>query len=1042
MFAGRTWIPLGAAGLLGAAAAFALYPGEGTGQQLPIDPNAAYPCCDMQSGEIVGEMTIAECAARARHVPKIPGMPDSGQFCPAPDQGGGGGGGGGGPSEPPPPVGTFEDEPVWEDDAFKDNLPNGSFERWAGYRPIGFGSYRRAEQVRDFPPELRDFETVFRASESFEGGSAIEIRNFHLDLSARLAGKQIPAQVREMLENIALPGGTLTCQENCPVGQTDTGASGRELRVAIEGAGPAICGVYKDNLLGGDLLMASVSLFDGGQQPIAGATAMDIRSAKRSRDRDGWIKFRLPIDRLPGNEYVQATEATLQFQIVPGGFGGSSFGSVNVGSRAAIDAVHFCGGLDLQITDAMSSGGYIVPESFEDKGAIAWVNLDNDDNDKQFDDQDDDVQGGDNEFAQLLLQLPSGSRGEITLHQRGGSGKTRIWTGRTRAPGEAWPNLNQPKKLEEAGFTDNGAFLEKVLWVEGLHPSEATSDIVFELEFLPDGARESEKDTVALTVLAVENLVWHGKRGNSEHDSNELGIDINHPLNEGAAMSPAPSGNPYDRPLRVFPGKRYKGGAATNELLDTVDLEVVLNVAPPRKTDVYLKVFDLDDPSADDDEVDDESAAEDNRGKKRSVDKVERGVFTEKNRPGLALEVEEKETKTEFLLTMQPGDNFRVAAFGDKDFIAKLENDDVKLGGKWEDGARIVHSDMLAAGMKPEEAEVQQPESYLSDTLTVWRFLHVEMDSMKPTEGQVLSGSITNVVRAPEYESGPGNFVEAWHVMTDLDIVAKKWPNSRGVDGIRNSFFRGQLRVGGTNYVVTGNSAKRAPVDSVTIVTELTEEERQALIGKSFELVDDDYVAIPISGSAGQAGPYEDGVPIPLPPDDRLRDTEDNPYLEAYVMPRLDTIPSGPGTREFVGNIEIDNAEHIKTYFDQFDMRDNEADPDLWTVYLLGAFQGVHWEDGDGQLGIGGAWIGAIAGETDGLNGEGGLIYWGSGSELEKGHGSAEGWRLIDATVHEIGHMFSLVHEDGDLMSDGNYGPPSRFFSPRSLDKIRSIEHP
>lgn len=999
-----------------------------------FDPMASYPCCNMDSNQIVGSMTIAECARKPRHVPKLPGASGTDQFCPAPEQGGGSGGGGKDQVFlPPAPVREFEDEPVWNE--YRDNVPNGSFEQWRGTRPVGFGSYRRDENLRNVPPELQDYETVFRSSEAYEGSTAIEIKNFFLDVRDRLAGRPIPAQVMELLGNLALPGGTLTCKEDCPL-STPEGGSAEAFRIPVEkGGGPAVCGIYKDYLAGGDMLFASVALFDGGRQPVAGATAIDIRSTRRSQEEGGWIKFRIPIDRVPGAGAAQPTEATIQFQIVPGGFGGTNAAMVNAGSRAVIDAVHFCGGADLQIADAESSGGEEVPENYEELGAMAWVNWDNDDQDGIFDNDDSELGGKEDDLARLVMKLPEGASGEAILKELGGGGKARLWTTKDKQAGTLWPNTNQPLDIA-AEFEQRGGELVKELWAEGLEPSGATGDISWEFEYRPGDGSPPQSDKVALTVLGIAELGWHGN-DNSRNDDELLDPDPNHPIVQDRAGGPIADPN-QDAPVRVFPGKRYVNNAATGEPRNEVELEIRLTAAPPRPTFLYLRSFDVDDPSANDDEVDDESKSYDNRGGFGGAD----GTFATSGSSRLELQVNRTVQRTGFHVSMQPGDNYRVAAFGDRDFVEQLDNDDTKLGSAWEDGARIVDSHVLASGAAPADAEIRQPGHFASDTLTVWRFLHVELDSMAEVTKNNLRGTIRRVVRADPYVTSGGASRDAWHLMTDLDIVSQKWPGARGTEGIRNSFFNGQIRVGGTNYFVLGNSANGSPSDSVTIVHDLTEPQRAALENQSFELVDDDYRAITIKGRAGTAGPFEDNAPVPLPPDDRLRESDDNPYLKAYVLPRLDTIRTGEATREFVGNIRIDDAEHIRSYFDQFDQRANEADPALWTVYLLGAFQGTHWEDGDGQLGIGGAYEGAIAGETDGLNGIGGLIYWASGAELEQGNSGADGWRLIDATVHEIGHIFGLEHADGHLMSDGNYGPPSAFFSPKSLAKIRNIPHP
>ncbi len=50
------------------------------------------------------------------------------------------------------------------------------------------------------------------------------------------------------------------------------------------------------------------------------------------------------------------------------------------------------------------------------------------------------------------------------------------------------------------------------------------------------------------------------------------------------------------------------------------------------------------------------------------------------------------------------------------------------------------------------------------------------------------------------------------------------------------------------------------------------------------------------------------------------------------------------------------------------------------------------------------------------------------------------GWRLEDATAHEIGHLFSGAHTDGGLM--GEDAIKSIDFTPFTLDRIRSARNP
>ncbi len=1016
-----------------------------------IDPQGSYPCCNVQTGEIIGDLPLVQCASRPGHAPKIPGMPNAENMCTGKEGGGGGGGqmeGPGGNIMTPAPIRDFEDEPVW--DEYEENIDNGSFEQWRGSRPVNFGSYRRDESVREFPPELRNYETVFRTSEAYEGSSAIELKNFFLDLSGRLAGAgPIPPQVRQLLQNLALPGGTLTCQDDCPLGATQ-GGSARELRIPVEDGGNAICGVYRDELKGSDVLMASVSLFSGGNAPIAGATAMDIRSSYRSRDEDGWIKFRLPIERVPGGS-SRATEATIQFQIMPSAnpaaasFGGLNGPMLDKDSRVVIDAVHFCKVIDLQVTDAESAGGYEVPESEDELGGMAWVNWDNDDADGIFDHEDTDIGGAEDDLAKLVMTLPRTAEGEVVLRTMEGGGTFKFWESETKEAGSLWSRSNQPLDIEEEFTLRDGEWV-KELWVEGIEVSEEPGAIKWEFEYRPDSGAPIETDKVNFTVLGLKELSWEGYE-NSRDDSARLDADPQHPINIASAAGDAAGAPPpdpeADRPVRVFPGKRYVGGAPTADARDELMLRITMAASPPRAVSLFLRSFDVDDPSANDDEVDDETTPYDNRG---GFDGGSSGRFTSNDSEMLELRVNRAEHAVDFRVTRQPGDNFRVVGFGDRDFVERLENDDTKLGDRWEDGARIVDPDVLASGASPEDAEVREVNHFVSDTLTVWRFLHVELDSMRAKRDTRMAGTAGTVTRE-SYVYG-ANTVNAYKIPLGFNIASRLPLSARGTEGITNMFEGGRYHFGETVWTIMGNSAQDSGNDHVYVfigdgfwtANGMDPADGAAFIsGKSFEIEDDDFTEYSLAGSAAKVGPFPDGTAIRLPPTDRLEDSPQNAFHPAYVFPRTDTLPQGPGSVEFSLNLFSDSPlSHIREYFSQFSMKDEHSDPALWTAYLLGAYQGVMWEDADP------ASDGAVAGEADGPQGTGGLIYWSSGAELENQHGSSEGWRLIDAVPHELGHLFGGDHGDEGLMSDGVDGhpDPEADFSPVTLDKIRSAPYP
>lgn len=1001
--------------------------------QPKVDVNADYECCNYQTGEIVGVMTMAQCMGQPYHVPKIPGNPGADKLCTKPVT----------PVTVEPSTPVYQDTPVWI--AYKPNIPNGSFEEWQGDKPKGFGTYSKV--TRDDIPGFNDFETVFRSSDALDGNYSMKLKNFKPDVNDLFRGQNVPAIARQEAEKIVISAGSISCREDCPL-NTGTQSGKGDINITtlpISGSGNALCGAYKSNLVGGDTLSVSLSV-RAGNTLVGGATLFDILTAKLSKATAGWTKFRIPIAKLPGNQGAVPDNGILQFQILPGGFSSQNplvVNRVSKDSEVLIDSIHFCGGLDLQITDAESSGGFIVPEDKEaSDGALAFVNLDNDDDDKAFDYQDKDgVSGGDNDLVQLLLQLSNDSKGTVELRQLSGQDKVRLWTANTKRDFEEYTDLGNPLTLP-SNFRDNGTYFEKVIWVEGIAASENTGDIAFELIYIPEGGSEKsqQSDTVKLSVLAVDSVTWKGKNNNSEFDDNDLTMDPNHPRNEGRKDT-APRNDNYDAPLRVFPGKRFIGNKATEKRRNTLDVEITLNVKPPRETDIYLRVFDVDDPSANLNDIDDEMLPDDNRGKPAP----DAGTFTASKKDWTTVAVSELTTTTEFQVTMQPGDNFRIAAGFDEKYLQKLANDDTQLKGQWQDGARIVDAAMLRLGLAAENAEIPDPGSWLSDTLTVWRFLHIERDSMASVTGNIIEGKIIDVVPGPSKTIG-GKTYDTWAIKTNINIASQRPPSSKFSHGQADSFQGGELRLGKTLFAVYGNTAHGdGKLDEFHVKSSLLDDPsiRELVKNKSFKVEDDDFRQWPVAGAKSPIA-LTDADAIPLPPIDRLLPSDDNPYFKAYVFPRTDTIRSQPGAEKFLANIATDSdLDYIRGFFAHFDQADHEDDPDLWTVYLLGAYQGVHWEDADGIL-PNGTPVGGVAGEADGAGGQGAMIYWASGAELENTHQSSPGWRLIDAPAHEIGHLFGGEHNDGGLMSDGvgNHGAPSDFFSEATLIKIRRALHP
>ncbi len=126
---------------------------------------------------------------------------------------------------------------------------------------------------------------------------------------------------------------------------------------------------------------------------------------------------------------------------------------------------------------------------------------------------------------------------------------------------------------------------------------------------------------------------------------------------------------------------------------------------------------------------------DDNRG---TVAGLQAGRLTGQDANAILEKLFANKTETlEFQVTMQPGDNFRIAGNGDRDFVANLINHDATLHDLQaaNDNERNANKQKIAFRVTtPQTTDIPilDQDKYVSKTLTVWRFLHVERDSMGP----------------------------------------------------------------------------------------------------------------------------------------------------------------------------------------------------------------------------------------------------------------------------------------------------------------------
>lgn len=361
-------------------------------------------------------------------------------------------------------------------------------------------------------------------------------------------------------------------------------------------------------------------------------------------------------------------------------------------------------------------------------GSVTFVNLDNDDKDEFFDnggpEVDDEVKGGDNELVKIRVTVGRAQTAAAILTATQGAGSIKVWSTKTKRAGTEY-TLGTALPVNGPGWQRYGNTSYLDLWVEGIaaHSAQRQTELHAELSLGPQ-----YHDEVSLTVVGVESVTWKGK-GNSVNNDDELTSDD--PNWAKAGLTSADN-------VRVFPDARLNPNLTLTQKRDEVDVEVTLTVAPPSPINVYLRAFDVDDPSAWNNAVDDEQKPDDNRGT---------GYFKDQVLPDQVMPinfgVDELTRSRTFVVSMKAGDNYRTVANGDAEFLNQLANDDTVLNLPWlaqpaivnPGKQRIVDKHMA---IPPESvtaapisnAEIPDAMHYASPTLTVWRFLTIEQDSL------------------------------------------------------------------------------------------------------------------------------------------------------------------------------------------------------------------------------------------------------------------------------------------------------------------------
>jgi hypothetical protein len=428
---------------------------------------------------------------------------------------------------------------------------------------------------------------------------------------------------------------------------------------------------------------------------------------------------------------------------------------------------------------------------------------------------------------------------------------------------------------------------------------------------------------------------------------------------------------------RIFPDKPTAPGAVRSK----VRVRATSNVGAGKT--VYFKSFDVDDPSTDAAPVDANGAAgNDNRGTPNSGTLTPVGGSGSSNTLSATTDTSGV-AQVDFIVTMRPGDNFVVAAALDQTYLNGVVVNGIGL------------SDSANAPLPTIRAKA-------NPMLTVWRRVHIEVDSMGLVTGNSATGR-TNTVTP--------------NTGTNTTVVAA----GNGLES--NRFQNGRMvltNVG--SYSVVSNTANTVTVQGII---------NSVPHNTNYTLYDDD--DFNNNNATTLIGDIGENVSAP---DTSLIQDSDNPALNvfaaAYVRPTYD-IGDNNDLVAFKLNMDTTSATTIIANYD-FDTSATQADVNFWTVYLLGAYQGRTTEDHDP------ATDSALVGIVDNLNGQGANVF----IEVIRPPETTNTGVVNNAatTAHEIGHLFNGQHTDGSGLMAQSINRASITFDPTTLNTIRSITHP
>ena len=373
-------------------------------------------------------------------------------------------------------------------------------------------------------------------------------------------------------------------------------------------------------------------------------------------------------------------------------------------------------------------------------------------------------------------------------------------------------------------------------------------------------------------------------------------------------FNPGNGNSGTDVGLRIFPEKLNPSDGDINR--KTVTVKATVGVA---NTWVYFRNFDVDDPSYNVAPVDDDSGTNidkpDNRG---SIGGLKEGLLICSQNSALGTCQAKTDANgiatVDFRVTMQPGDNFEIAASTDEQYLR---------------GIRVSATDLRdSAGQLIPISESVSANAKRSHMLTVWRFVHIEVDSMGTVQNNHFSRLIGDTV-----------------TVGSTSVTVPYYNITKGIQP--NRFESGKMVVGSDILEIDSNTAIDFTLRSAGAPVSL-------FYGQTFVAFDDDnYNNVHVPGTFADNGEDIGELEETF---SKMRESDlesRNSFVKAYIRPEYSWAASrnyNQSNVPFVLNVQNGNElDQINPY------RGSRYDEDdeFWVAYLQLSYQGDVQEDND-----------------------------------------------------------------------------------------------